>query len=404
VSVRVLYVSQTGMTEPLGQAQVLPYLVGLARAGFSIEIVGFEPEDADAREIARVREQLSDHGIDYSYLVRRRRHDWSTKIREASLGLLMLLTRALARRPRLVHARSTFASTVAHLAARMVPKTRMLFDCRGLVADEYADFGHWQRGAFRYRVLKAAENNLFRRVDAIVVLTERVRDFLRDEALAPGSTPIEVVPCCVDLDRFVFSDAARAEVRRELDAGDRFVLAYSGSLGACYSDEEMAALFAAVRQRRPSLFVVYSRFPPTRLFAALDRLSVPRDEVRVRPAQSREMPRMLSAADAAISFIEPSFSKIASSPTKVAEYLAIGLPIAVNRGIGDQDRLIASFPEVFVDAGRLAPADIDAAAETLVAAATRPETRTCAQAVASRHFSLAGGVERYRRLYESLAA
>jgi len=42
---RALYLSHTGMTEPLGQSQVLPYLRGLARSGWSIDLVAFEEID-----------------------------------------------------------------------------------------------------------------------------------------------------------------------------------------------------------------------------------------------------------------------------------------------------------------------------------------------------------------------
>jgi len=403
---RVLYASQTGMTEPLGRAQVVPYLVGLSRAGWQIEVVSSEPEGTPAAAVADVRTLLGDHGIGYQSFTRRLTHDWPTKLRESAQALLHLVARALARRPRLVHARSSLAATVAHLAARLVPRARMLFDCRGLVAEEYVDFGHWRRNTARYHLLTAAEHHLFRRADGIVVLTDRVRDYLRGEAGLVGErTLVEVIPCCVDLDRFRFDERARQAERAALGAGDRFVLAYSGSLGACYSEAEMAKLYAAVRARRPSLFAVFTRSSPERLRTALRALGIPDEELRVRPAAPVEMPALLAAADAAVSFIEPAFSKIASSPTKLAEYLAIGLPVAVNRGIGDQDRLMAAAAGTLVDAGELDDAGIAAAGAALVAAAAVPGQRAVAQELARAHFSLDDvGVARYRDVYERMAA
>jgi glycosyltransferase involved in cell wall biosynthesis len=402
---RVLYASQTGMTEPLGQSQVVPYLIGLSRAGWRIEVVSFEPEDTSADRIARVRELLGDHGIGYEWLPRRHAHDWATKIRESSQALLRLLWRALLRQPGLVHARSSLPAMVARLAAHAAPRARLLFDCRGLVADEYADFGHWRRDTARYRLLKAAETNLFRHADAIVVLTDRMRAWLREEAqLVPSATPIDVIPCCVDLERFARDEDARASARAELDAGERFVLAYAGNLGAWYCDEQMAELFAAVRRRRPALFAVYSRSSPERLRAALHRRGVRDEDVHIAAAPPEEMPRRLMAGDAAVSFAEPRFSKIASSPVKVAEYLAVGMPVVVNRGVGDQDAMMRAHPDLLVDAGLLGDREIDDAAAALVAAAATPDRRRRATALAREHFSLdAVGVARYRSLYERLA-
>ena len=39
---KVLYLSYDGMTDPLGQSQVLPYLKGLSQAGYEIHLVSYE--------------------------------------------------------------------------------------------------------------------------------------------------------------------------------------------------------------------------------------------------------------------------------------------------------------------------------------------------------------------------
>ena len=38
----VLYISYDGMTDPLGQSQVLPYLSGLSKEGYSFHLISFE--------------------------------------------------------------------------------------------------------------------------------------------------------------------------------------------------------------------------------------------------------------------------------------------------------------------------------------------------------------------------
>ena len=42
---KVLYISYDGMTDPLGQSQVLPYLVGLSKSGYRFTILSFEKKD-----------------------------------------------------------------------------------------------------------------------------------------------------------------------------------------------------------------------------------------------------------------------------------------------------------------------------------------------------------------------
>ena len=401
---RVLYVSQTGMTEPLGQSQVIPYLAGLARVGYRIEIVTFEPPEATREAIDRVREQLGDHGIEYRWLRRKRVHDVGTKVLESSRALAELLGRALSQRPRIIHARSYLAGAVARAAAAITPGSRFIFDCRGLLGDEYVDFGHWQRGSLRHRLLKLAERHLFSRADAVVVLTDRLRHWLRDEErLVAPETPLAVIPCCVDLRRFTLEAGARARSRESLGAGDRFVLAYSGTLASNYCLAEMAQLFASIRLRRPALFALFTRADDRALRAELSRRGVADSDLVVRGATQHEMPALLAGADAAMALIEPRFSKIASSPVKVAEYLAMGLPVVVNRGIGDQDALVRRHPQSLLDANLMGDRDLDAVAAQVLALPADDAARDRHRAVATTHFDLQEiGVTRYRQLYERL--
>ncbi|MEI2824421.1 MAG: hypothetical protein V9F02_13485 [Chitinophagaceae bacterium] len=42
---KILYISYDGMTDPLGQSQVLPYLCKLAAEGFEFTLLSFEKKD-----------------------------------------------------------------------------------------------------------------------------------------------------------------------------------------------------------------------------------------------------------------------------------------------------------------------------------------------------------------------
>jgi len=400
---RALYISHTGMSEPLGQSQVIPYVRGLSAAGWQIEIVSFEPAGTAPIELARTAEQLAALGIGYHPIRRSPSHALSVKFAEAAQGLARLLLRSVRNRPQIVHARSYLPAAVAHVTAGLLPGARFLFDIRGMIGEEYVDAGHWTKDRLEYRMVKRVERRLLAAAAGIVVLTDRHRNWLRQQpGLVPHQTPIEVIPCCVDLQRFRPDPIGRADARRQLGAGDRLVLVYSGTLGSWYRAEDMARLFSAIRRRRPALFAVYTRSDPAIMHEAFARQGVAADDVQVRPVAPRDMPRFLAAGDAAVSFIQPAFSKAASSPTKVAEYLAVGLPVVMNRGIGDSDILIDREPAV-VDAGALQPDQVEVAADRLLALDPRLAAVVARQA-AERWFSLDRvGVTRYRELYERLA-
>jgi hypothetical protein len=64
--VRVLYLTYDGLTDPLGQSQILPYIVGLRRRigeVFAPDIVSFEKTERYAASGEKLREMLSTEGI-----------------------------------------------------------------------------------------------------------------------------------------------------------------------------------------------------------------------------------------------------------------------------------------------------------------------------------------------------
>jgi len=103
----------------------------------------------------------------------------------------------------------------------------------------------------------------------------------------------------------------------------------------------MMDFFRVQLERDPDArFLVVSREPGEQIKACAEARGVPSEKVIVRPASRAEVPRLLAAADYGLFFIKPVFSKAASSPTKMGEFLGLELPIVTNAGVGDVDRIM----------------------------------------------------------------
>jgi glycosyltransferase involved in cell wall biosynthesis len=115
------------------------------------------------------------------------------------------------------------------------------------------------------------------------------------------------------------------------------------------------------------------------------------------------MPQYLRACSAGIAFIKPVPSKEGSSPTKIAEYLASGLPVVVNAGVGDLDRFVEREGVGVVLRSFEAP-ELDRRARFLAAALHEREfLRERCAAVAVRLFDVQTvGVAKYCALYRGI--
>ena len=402
---RVLFISYNGMLDPLGQTQVIPYLRELAQRGVQFTLLSFERAAAFVGEGVRKREELRrelrEQGIEWHSLRYHQRPSVPATMYDVIAGIRKGKSLIKRNRIGLVHARSHIPATIA-LALKRRLGTKMIFDLRGLMAEEYVDAEHWREGSIPYRITKAAERRIFEETDAVVTLTERIWPIIREwQGLRGREVQHEVIPCCVDLSLFKFSDEERAKRRAELGIGDKFTIVYSGSLDGWYLTEKMADFFAVFRRRRPDAHLLWlTNGSHERVKGLMASRKVEPDQFSVLSVPARLVPSYLAAADAGLSFIRRCFSKIASSPTKNAEYLACGLPLIINRGIGDSDALVEEW-----NAGVLLEDFTDAEYERIGSAiesmASQRDARQRARSVAERLFDLQTvGVARYAALYE----
>ncbi|HWT03639.1 MAG TPA: glycosyltransferase [Pyrinomonadaceae bacterium] len=408
---RALFISYNGMLDPLGQSQVIPYLRELSRQeGLRFTLLSFErapafePEGVEACE--SLRRQLAEDDIEWHRLRYHQTPSLPATAYDVFAGARLARELVRCNRIEVVHARAHVPAAVA-LSLKKKFGVKLIFDVRGLMAEEYADAGHWREGSFRYRLTKRMERRCFAAADGVVTLTETIWPIIKEwDGLRGRRVAHEVIPCCADLDRFRFDAEQRAARRRELGVEDAFVLVYSGSIGGWYLTEEMADFFAALlKVRADAHFLWLTPAGHDRVHALMRERNVAAGSYTVRASAPRDVPSYLSAADAGVAFIKRCFSKLASSPTKTAEYLACGLPVVINAGVGDSDLLITEERVGALVADLNEDGYRRAASELFGMLADVETVRAHTRGVAERLFDVRGlGLERYARLYATVCS
>jgi glycosyltransferase involved in cell wall biosynthesis len=401
-----LYISYNGMLDPLGQSQVLPYLKELSKFGWQFTLLSYERAhaytDEGRRQCCRLANDLIGFDIDWHYLRYHQRPSLPATVYDVTAGIRYASRLLKHRQVDLVHARAQIAAVIA-LAFKRRFGPKMIFDVRGLMAEEYIDAGHWREGSMAARVTKAGERRAFAAADGVVTLTERIWPIVKEwEGLRDRNVAHEVIPCCADLQRFRFSSDSREHCRRELGITDRFVLIYSGSIDGWYLTEEMADFFATFARKKPNaVFLWLTQSNHERIKAVMRARNIAEGSFRLIAAAPHDVPKYLAAGDAGLAFIKPCFSKLASSPTKYAEYLGCGLPLIINAGIGDSDILITQH-NCGVLIRRFAETDYAEAVDQLDKFTADPAaTRSAMHRVAEQLFDLNEvGVARYAHLYQ----
>jgi glycosyltransferase involved in cell wall biosynthesis len=403
---RTLYLCYFGLREPLVQSQVLPYLKQLAAAGIQVNLLTFEAglrENWNEAALAEQRSKLAASGIRWFFLPYHKRPSVPATLYDVVAGARFAARMVRREGVEVLHARSHIPAAMALMASRW-SKCKLIFDIRGLMAEEYSDAGVWRENSPPFRAVKMIERAGIRRADQLVVLTKRMRDWLVKGG-RKAAEQIEVIPCCVDVLRF--GDHSREDSTKDaspISAG-RFEVVYAGSITGLYLLEEMGRFFMALRERRPEAFLrILTVSSAADGAAVLRRTGLSDEDFWIGAVAPREVPRYLARARLGISFRKPTFSQIAASPTKIPEYLAAGLPVICNAGVGDTDELIEK-ERIGVCLESFDAESYRAAAEKALALADDPETRSRCRRVVERYFDLhsvggAGYLKVYRRLDE----
>ncbi len=405
---KLLFISYNGSTDPLFHTQGLRYLRGLRARGLQVHVLSYErrlgSRDAARQAVEQLRQELARDGVVWHRL---RYHKWppvlSTMFDVAS-GIACAWRIVMRHRITLLHARGTIPAAVAAPVARWTGRPWLL-DLRGVVSEEYVDGGLWARGSWLHQSVGMIERGLIRRADALVVLTERAAEILtqdRSWRLPAGITP-QVIPCCADLEpRPQERGALPGDLAHRLTG--RFVLAYVGSLGTWYLLEEMVAFYRGLLARKPEAHLLVLTQQEHRALAqqALERLPRAAEQTTVVSVPPDMVGGYLACAHAGMAFIKPTFSKQFSSPTKIGEYLANGVPVVVNEGVGDLDRLV-SRSRVGVVLRGLHEAGIAQGVTELLELVQDPALADRCRQAARDHLSADWGRDRYWAIYQRLA-
>lgn len=391
----ILYLSYNGIMEPLVRSQVLNYLERLVeQEGYRFTLLTFERSPLPANTEAEIRETLQLRGIDWIWLPCHRRLGPLSTVLDIWSGTRKVSDLCRVKGIRLIHARSFVPAVIARLikARRGIP---FINDIRGFWVDEKVYKGSLAQDSTVYRVAKKLEAWVYDGSDAIVSLTDRGSEEIRKfSCFAERALPSMVtIPTCVDIGAFTW---------RAREFRPPFVFGYVGSLGPGYLPEMVFRYFALARQRFPgSRLHLITRTESERLWALADSHAVPQEEVRLIGVEPEQVNRELDCVDIGLSFIQPHFAKLASCPTKVGEYLAAGIPVISNAGIGDLDKLVGQ-GEVGYILPDFSENSMSLSLIALENLAADPELGHRCRWTAEKAFSLDDGVTHYGTLYRSL--
>lgn len=388
---RVLYISYDCITEPLTESQVLPYLRGLSKEnGIYLFTFNKKPVSAEFME-----EVAKEYGLEKVFALRYHKNpSLPATLFDVFCGAVRGFFIVVRYKIAFIHARSYVACAIA-LVLKKICGIKYLFDIRGLLADERADSGDWDKGSISYRLVKFYEKVMIKEAAKIIVLSHAGLAIVEDIS-AGAKDRTSVIPTCVDTE--LFTPPPRYEF---INAPLKFI--YVGSLGTWYMLSEMLEFFkTALRIANESRLTVITWSDQGIVNSLVREKGIDENRVIVKREPHGRVPFYMKENDISLFFIKPVFSKKVSCPTKFAESLSCGLPIITNSGIGDLDDYIKKY-SVGAVVNDFNVEGYESAIRTVIdMLKDRGALSLRCRSLAVKEFSLASGIEKYKDIYGSM--
>jgi glycosyltransferase involved in cell wall biosynthesis len=338
----ILYISFDGMTEPLGQSQVLEYLLDLSNNN-NISLFSYE-KPIYQQGIATVQAIAKQKAIAWHYLPYSNRFGLFSTVKQILLGLFLMSRIVKAKKVTMIHARSLIPGLMGLLLKKRY-KCHLLFDIRGFAIDEKIINGRLKDNSIITKLLKKLEAAVYNQADHIVTLTHASKPVIENK-YGIIANKITVIPTCTNAKKFKQLPVSHRQTFKKslgYDADDIIIL-HNGSLNNWVDFTAELSLFKEMSQLNAKVkLLILNKSQHSDVLKQIDLINIEKSSYKILSAELDEVNQYLNIADVCIFFIKPSFAKMASAPTKFAELVAAHLPCVANTHYGDVEYYLKQY-------------------------------------------------------------
>ena len=391
----VLYLTRNGLLEPLGQSQVMAYLRGLSKH-YAITLISYEKlKDLSNNELMdQARTNCLKHGIRWLP----QKFQPHPKIIAPALSILKMIW--LVKKEvnkegfHLIHARSYLPAFVA-LIINSLTSIQFIFDMRALWPEELITAGRIKRGSWLHSVIVRAERSILARSGAVVSLTNVAANYLKSKYPAElKNKQIIVIPTCVDLEKFT------PHIRNYHNPKTYGCI--GTILSGWFRTDLLSSWIRIAALRDPkSRFEILTRDDAKKVRKILDPANEFIERLSITSVLSENMSNAIRAHDISLMFFTGGLGKLGSTPTRLAEALGSGIPIVVNKGVGDIDDIVKKNNIGIIVQGD-SKKQIEEAFEKLQILLQDPKLSSRCFNTAKLIFSLDKGTRMYHKIYKAI--
>jgi glycosyltransferase involved in cell wall biosynthesis len=225
-----------------------------------------------------------------------------------------------------------------------------LFTSRKLIIDSFEphaepmlEAGVWQRNSLAFRILFLCEKLQARYADYLIACVASMKSY-SEKKYGIMRNDMLWKPACVDFEHFDIAKRKNEDLLKQLGLANKIVCVYAGKFGGSYYGIEV---FHFIKEAHTFFgdsfrFLLLSNHSKEEVAAWMQELDIPEVVMVQRFVDHRVIPNYIGLGDFGLVPFIPVPSKRYGSPIKTGEYMAMGLPIVISKGISDDSELVGN--------------------------------------------------------------
>lgn len=207
-------------------------------------------------------------------------------------------------------------------------------------ADYMRAAGVWKPWDLRYFFQKHWEEKQKKMAKALITVAKNYKHQLIKEGIAEDQ--LLVAPCAVDTQMFYPDADVREKMRNQFKIpAHAKVGVYAGKFGGLYLEEEAFAIFKQAFEQIPDFFLLLLTNTNTQwLQKQIAHFQLPSNRIIIDFVPYQSVNDYLNMADFAFALYKSNQVSPYLSPVKIGEYWAVGLPVIITPGLGDEKDFI----------------------------------------------------------------
>ncbi len=337
---RILFISDSSITNPVLQSQGLPLMKRLLN-DFNFYFITFERE----KEYKKNQEFLTQIKNDgYNFI-----NFFQIKIKKYKIipqwisyyiyGFIEIVKIIKKNKIDILHARSLPPAVLCMLVKIFLfSRISFIYDNRGVVIDELILMGQWKAESFRVKIFRNLERKVLKRADSIIVVSNYFKGFLlkKFNNIHGLESKIDVIP-----NRTIIKSNNESEIISK-KINEKTICVYSGSAAVWQNIPKLINfIHIAVQTYSNIIFKIYTYEKKLLEQYLIDSIDLCR--LTIIEASPKEVYHKLSEANFGLLIRDNNLINNVASPLKFAEYLAAGVPIMISEGVGDSEEIIKKY-------------------------------------------------------------